>query len=46
MAAAVALAVESLGHFRSAYNTAWLKGSAAKLGLPHAPAEQVKPLND
>ncbi len=44
--AAVALAVESLGRFRSAYNTAWLEGSAAKLGLPHAPPEQVKALND
>jgi serine/tyrosine/threonine adenylyltransferase len=43
---AVARAVESLGLFRGTYNTAWLQGTAAKLGVPHAPADEVKPLVD
>jgi uncharacterized protein YdiU (UPF0061 family) len=43
---AVALAVESLGRFRRDYNDAWLRGTAAKLGLADAPPEEVKPLVD
>ena len=41
---AVALAVESLGTFRSRYSTAWSAGMAAKLGLPEADATVVAPL--
>src|SRR5919112_2000950 len=41
---AVARAVESLGLFRRTYNTAWLQGTAAKRGVPDAPADEVKPL--
>jgi len=43
---AVALAVESLGLFRREFNAAWLQGTAAKLGVPSAPADEVKSLVD
>jgi uncharacterized protein YdiU (UPF0061 family) len=38
---AVALAVESLGTFRTAYAGAWTRGMHAKLGLPEGLAEPV-----
>jgi uncharacterized protein YdiU (UPF0061 family) len=44
---AVALAVESLGGFRPAYNAAWSAGMRAKLGLPDGvDATVVSPLVD
>jgi uncharacterized protein YdiU (UPF0061 family) len=43
---AVPRAVESLGGFRRDYNAAWLSGTAAKLGVPGAPPDDVKPLVD
>ena len=44
---AIALAVESLGGYRARYDTAWLTGMAAKLGLPSALREEtVGPLVD
>ncbi|WP_433730475.1 protein adenylyltransferase SelO [Actinoplanes sp. CA-051413] len=44
---AVALAVESLGGFRPAYNVAWSAGMRAKLGLPDGvDATVVSPLVD
>jgi uncharacterized protein YdiU (UPF0061 family) len=43
---AVALATESLGGFRRAYNAAWVAGTAAKLGIPDAPVDEVRGLAD
>ena len=44
---AVALAVETLGLFRTEYNESWLAGTAAKLGLTdRLPPQEVRPLVD
>ncbi len=41
---AIALAVEALGRFRPAYNSAWNAGMKAKLGLSDLPDDDVLPL--
>ncbi len=43
---AVERAVEALGAFRREYSAAWLTGSAAKLGIPHAPTDDVRALTE